>query len=120
MTHVRRLIAVALVALAVPTVASAHFGGGWFTSAAAMSKNIQTRYVGVSAARCFAPPAGMQAHSYVYADGVRRWDHFVCGIAFTNGKACSAIAHVTGGYWDSFYLSSTSVEGCSPYDLTRR
>lgn len=119
----RHTIAIALAAVAITPAASAHPGDIWFDTAARTARNIEEKFArSVSTARCWPLEPGERARfdadSYVEGD-VRRWDHFLCGLAIRRGRVCFTVAHMTGKRWDEFVLTSYRYKGCSPYELRR-
>jgi hypothetical protein len=118
----RTILVTAIAALATAAPASAHRGDIWFGTAAGTAKNIEAKFSSVSLARCWPLPVSLRsrydADSYVRG-GVRRWDHFECGLAIRGGRVCLVVAHMTGREWDHFVLTSYPHKGCSPYELRR-
>lgn len=118
----RTIILLAIGALATAAPATAHRGDIWFGTAAGTAKNIEAKYSSVSAARCWPLPPSLRdrydADSFVRG-GVRRWDHFECGVAIRGGRVCFTVAHMMGREWDQLVLTSFPYKGCSPYELRR-
>jgi len=118
----RTAITLALCALVGAASANAHRGDIWYGTAAGTAKNIEAKYSSVSLARCWPLPESLRARydadSYV-SGGVRRWDHFECGLAIRGGRVCFAVAHMMGQHWDQIVLTSYPYKGCSPYELRR-
>ena len=109
-----------LTSLALATGAQAHFGNIWFDTAKNTERAIEAKYPRVLAASCRPIPQHLRgrypAHSQ--SDGwVRRWDHFLCGVASTTGRACAVIAHHTGPEQRHVVLTTFHVSGCTRRDL---
>ena len=116
------LIGLVLVSLlGVTTAAQAHRGDIWYDTAANTAGYVEDKHQGVRTARCVPLPlrdrVSYQADSYVRGNGVRVWDHFLCGIVNTRGALCFTVAHISGRRWSDFYLTSFRFRGCSPYAL---
>ena len=120
--HKAAMTLLALIALvAIPTASAGT--GRWFYSTAQMSQAIEAKYY-VSAARCFAPQGSdivrYNAHSWLYPNGVRRWDTGICGIALPGRPGCTAVAYMTGPWSNDMRLGTHWFHGCTPYQLLRR
>jgi len=112
------LCLVLAIAVALPTLASAH--GRYQDSAYKTEKNIERKFPRVSAAVCGPLPQWARAQYGAYSEvrgTVRTWNHFYCGVAIVDGSTCLAVAHMTGPSWYQFILSSWQGAGCSSRQL---
>jgi hypothetical protein len=117
----RLILAAFLAALTVVPVAQGHRGDIWYDSATNTAGYIEDKYAAVSTARCYPLPvqdrARYNADSYVRRNGVRVWDHFLCGVYNRRNQICFTVAHISGQRWSDFYLTSFRYRGCTPYQL---
>lgn len=110
----RPLSFIALCALAIVPMAAAH--GNWFATAADTEEAIERKYAKIARASCEPLPGWARprygAHSQL-KNGVRRWNHFYCGIVTTGGDICLAVAHHVGREWFQVVVTSWHTRGCS-------
>ncbi len=104
----------------LPATSHAHYGDLWFQTAADTGRNIVSKYPKIADARCFPKTwtrGALNAHSLL-TNETRRWDHFACLVQPKNTTTlCMVVAHISGGRWSDFYLTSWAYNGCRPYDI---
>lgn len=108
-----------LFALAVTSVAQAH--GDWFDTKYGTETALERKFHrNVSTAKCWLVPARDRARFGVESQtrgGVRRWNHFQCGVYLRNDRICFLLAHITGSQWYQLIVTSWYYQGCSTRDL---
>jgi hypothetical protein len=114
--RMKRLIVtvVALAALALPSLAAGH--GTWYNTRYNTERGIYAKFPRVSVARCSPLPAWARsrygADSFV-SGGVRRWNHFFCGVYVRSGAVCFLVFHHTSQYASQGTVTSWQRQGCS-------
>jgi len=105
----------AVVALLVPTQASAH--GTWFYTSRGAEQNIVRKYDAVIEASCSPLPAWARARygaRSIISDGgtTRRWNHFYCAVwSRVLNAPCLVVFHGLGQY--NSIVTSWPQNGCT-------
>jgi hypothetical protein len=119
--RMRKLLVVVAATCALVAVPTAVGHGQWFDTRTNTERALVRKFPPVTTARCFLVPQAFRARYGVRSQtqgGVRRWNHFWCGVHTTfDNVICFVVVHHTGRQWFQMTVTSWPVRGCSPREL---